>query len=255
MSNEFILGIDAEKFRRTNFSWNKLMLNDPWSVGYVSTLIETREWTSKEDWENFYYKSGEQRKALLGSNANLLNDYTLQLRNKSVIYGLPWNVKNLNYQYGRTKDDLLAKAKTLGEEVQKFGLNLTTDELFECVRFRTICETWNGIILRENNTVKTIQNMFPSLTVKKTDGEVDHDYAVDYELYSGDKLVSAIQVKPKSYLGNAPYLRKACMANASKYAAYKELHNVDVVTVISKTNGEIINLAEFNQAIQTALHH
>lgn len=53
MENVFILPIDAEKFRSTNDMWNKLMLNDPWSVGYVSSLIETKEWQTKEEWENF----------------------------------------------------------------------------------------------------------------------------------------------------------------------------------------------------------
>ena len=65
MENVFILPIDAEKFRSTNDMWNKLMLNDPWSVGYVSSLIETKEWQTKEEWENFYYNSGEERKRKL----------------------------------------------------------------------------------------------------------------------------------------------------------------------------------------------
>ena len=47
--DEFVLGIDKEKFRSTNAKWNELMLNDPWSVGYVSTLIEAANWKNKED--------------------------------------------------------------------------------------------------------------------------------------------------------------------------------------------------------------
>ena len=42
--DEFVLKIDENKFRSTNDTWNRLMLNDPWSVGYVSTLIETTCW-------------------------------------------------------------------------------------------------------------------------------------------------------------------------------------------------------------------
>lgn len=67
--DEFKLPIDEAKFRSTNGMWNRLMLNDPWSVGYVSTLIELQEWESKEQWEEFYYANGEQRNALLGPNA------------------------------------------------------------------------------------------------------------------------------------------------------------------------------------------
>ena len=58
---EYILTIDAEKFRSTNAPWNNLMLNDPWSVGYVTTLIELVPFEKKEDWENFYYESGQKR--------------------------------------------------------------------------------------------------------------------------------------------------------------------------------------------------
>lgn len=56
--DSFILTIDNELFRKTNAPWNQWMLNDPWSVGYVSQLIETKKWSSKEEWESFYYDSG-----------------------------------------------------------------------------------------------------------------------------------------------------------------------------------------------------
>lgn len=59
--DEFILSIDKEKFRSTNAKWNKLMLNDPWSVGYVSTLIETANWKNKEEWETTYYLLCQRR--------------------------------------------------------------------------------------------------------------------------------------------------------------------------------------------------
>ena len=49
--DEFVLSIDKDKFRSTNAKWNELMLNDPWSVGYVSTLIEAANWKCKEEWE------------------------------------------------------------------------------------------------------------------------------------------------------------------------------------------------------------
>jgi hypothetical protein len=51
--DEFVLCIDENKFRSTNEKWNELMLNDPWSVGYVSTLIETVAWKTKEEWEQY----------------------------------------------------------------------------------------------------------------------------------------------------------------------------------------------------------
>jgi hypothetical protein len=125
--------------------------------------------------------------------------------------------------------------------VKDNGYGLSLEDCFECVRFRTICETWNGIIVRENNTIKNLSVLFPQLSFVKTSGEVDHKYAVDYEVYLDGVLKCALQIKPKTYLGNAPYIRKARMANEHKYAQYFNLKGVRVFNVISKSSGEIIN--------------
>lgn len=245
--DEFVLGIDKEKFRSTNAEWNELMLNDPWSVGYVSTLIEASNWKSKEEWEETYYASGAVRNRLIEENAAKLgytkeffNDTTVP-HNKAKYYALSWDVKNLNTQKGRTKEDFRAKGKILYDAVKNNGYGLTLDECIECVRFRVICETWNGIILRENNTVATLQRLFPNLTFEKAKGEMDHTYAVDFQVFKSGKLVCAIQVKPKTYQSNAPYIQKARAANANKYAAYKEKYGVSVLTVISTSKGEILS--------------
>lgn len=204
--DEFVLGIDKEKFRSTNAKWNELMLNDPWSVGYVSTLIEAANWKNKEEWEQTYYASGENRNkyieqnaARLGHTLEYFNDVTVPY-NKTNYYALSWDIKNVNTQRGRTKEDFAAKGKILYEAVKNNGYGLTLEECIECVRFRVICETWNGIILRENNTVATLQRMFPNLKFVKAEGEMDHTYAVDFQVYKDEKLVCAIQIKPKSYL-------------------------------------------------------
>lgn len=238
---EFVLGIDRAKFSSTNEKWNQLMLNDPWSVGYVSTLIELQPWPSKEDWESFYYESGRQRKIRLGANAALLEDYSLVRTNKSRVDALPYNIKNLNTQYGRTQEDLALKAQTLYNAVKNNGYGLTLEECVECVRFRVICETWNGIILRENNTVQTLQAYFPQLAFTKTSGEDDHRYAVDFEIALSGILICGIQVKPKSYTWTAPYIIKARSANRVKNAEYSRIKGVPVYDVISKANGEILN--------------
>lgn len=246
--DEFVLSIDKDKFRSTNAKWNELMLNDPWSVGYVSTLIEASAWNSKEDWEETYYRSGEARNKYILENSSKLgfpisffNDTTVPL-NKSKYYSLPWEVKNVNTQRGRTRQDLSEKGQILYDAVKNNGYGLTIDECIECVRFRVICETWNGIILREHNTKSNLSRLFPMLTFKETDGEKDHSYAVDLEVFlPNGKLLCGIQVKPKSYLQNAPYIVKARNANRLKYAAYKDRFGVDVLTVISNSKGEILN--------------
>lgn len=246
MIEPFVLDVDLYKFRSTNDMWNRLMLNDPWSVGYVSTLIELENWSCKEDWEAFYYKSGQQRLSLLGSNASLLNNDKLQL-NKSEIMSISYSLKNINTQYGRTKEELYHKGEILYNAVKNNGHNLSIDDCAKCVRFRTICETWNGIILRENNTVKTLQGLFPNLTFRKTEGERDHTYAVDYEVYISARLLCGIQIKPKSYTWNAPYIQKARHANDAKFQAYTNLHGVPVWNVISSNRGEIYNTEVIEQ--------
>ncbi|MDE6269017.1 MAG: MjaI family restriction endonuclease [Muribaculaceae bacterium] len=245
--DEFILKIDKEKFRSTNGAWNDLMLNDPWSVGYVSTLIEAKNWKSKEEWEETYYASGEVRNKLIERNAqnfglspDFFNDITIPY-NKSKYHLLSWDIKNLNTQKGRTREDFKSKGKILYDAVKDNGYDLSLNECIECVRFRVICETWNGIILRENNTISSLHRLFPNLTFEKVDGEMDHTYAVDFQVFNSGYLMCAIQIKPKTYLGSAPYIRKARIANENKYAAYKEKYGAPVLTVISKTNGEILN--------------
>lgn len=237
--DEFVLGIDRDKFSSTNSMWNTLMLNDPWSVGYVSTLIELQAWQSKEDWEEFYYRSGEQRQALLGDNRDLLDNFSLIRTDRAAVNKLPWNVKNLNTQYGRTREDLKRKAEVLYAVVRNNGHELTLEECEECVRFRVICETWNGIILRENSTIGVLTDRFPMLSFEKTSGEVDHTYAVDFEVFCAGSLICGIQIKPQSYTWNAPYIVKARTANKAKNAAYTKLKGVPVFDIISKTNGEI----------------
>lgn len=245
--DEFILKIDENKFRSTNDTWNRLMLNDPWSVGYVSTLIETANWKNKEEWEEAYYASGsvrdkyiEQNAAALGYSKEFFNDTTVP-HNKQKYYALDWNIKNINTQKGRTKEDFHAKGKILYEAVKDNGYGLTLDECVECVRFRVICETWNGIILREHNTKTTLLRLFPELTIKETSGEIDHTYAVDLELFKENQLICGVQVKPQSYTKNAPYIVKARKANTIKYGLYKEKFGVPVFTIISNSKGEIFN--------------
>ena len=251
--DEFVLGINKDKFRSTNAKWNELMLNDPWSVGYVSTLIEASNWKSKEEWEETYYASGAVRNRLIEENAAKLgytkeffNDTTVP-HNKAKYYALSWDVKNLNTQKGRTKEDFRTKGKILYDAVKNNGYGLTLEECIECVRFRVICETWNGIILRENNTVATLKRLFPNLTFEKAEGEIDQTNADDDQVMNSGKQVCDIQIKPKTYQSNAPYIQKARAANANKYAAYKEKYGASVLTVISTSKGEIINTEVINQ--------
>lgn len=243
--NEFLNTIDLQKFRATNAHWNSLCLNDPWSVGYVSTLIETRSFNSKEEWETYYYQSGLKRNEIIAEKfvnyVDFLNNHSLKKTNPNKIKNLGWQYKNVNFQFGRTKEQLAEKGQILYNNVSRKGLNILLSECIECVRFRTICETWNGIIIRERNTVKKLKKTFKNILFYKTTGNFDHKYAVDYELKYNDKLICGIQIKPKSYTYSTPYLNKAKSANNKKNLYYKTTFNKNVYDVISQANGTIIN--------------
>lgn len=242
---EFVLPIDAGKFRSTNAPWNNLMLNDPWSVGYVTTLIELVPFVRKEDWEQYYYASGQQRETLIEkldkATQGMLQNEQLIRTDKAFVNGLPFNLKNLNTQYGRTQDQMYRKGEILYTTVKHNGYGLTVEECYECVRFRVICETWNGVIVRERNTILSLQRQFPDYEFRKVAGETDHRYAVDYEVYKNGILSSAIQIKPPSYTWNAPYITKARAANKQKNLAYLNAFGVQVYDVISDSKGYVKN--------------
>ena len=242
---EYILTIDAEKFRSTNAPWNNLMLNDPWSVGYVTTLIELVPFEKKEDWEKFYYESGQKREAEISMLSpdlqHTVNDESLIRVNKNSVNQLSWDLKNLNTQYGRTKESIQKKGLILFNEVKNNGLGLTVEECIECVRYRVICETWNGVIVRERNTVQNLLKQFPTTEFRKVSGEMDHTFAVDYEVYKNGVLTAAIQIKPQSYTWNAPYIQKARNANKHKNQEYYKKFGVQVYDIISDSRGNIVN--------------
>lgn len=147
----------------------------------------------------------------------------------------------MNFQFGRTKGQLLEKGSILYDYVTQRGVDITVEECIECVRYRTICETWNGIIIRERNTVGKLKENFPALEFAKTSGDFDHRYAVDYEISENGNVLCGIQIKPRTYTFNTPYIVKARNANVRKNREYFEMFQRPVFDVISKTSGEIEN--------------
>ena len=249
--DEFVNTIDPNKFRRTNGPWNELMLNDPWSVGYVTTLIELKSFQSKEDWEAFYYKMGQYRLKKISSleieTQQVLKNEQLISTNKSYINGLSGNLKNLNTQNGRTKEELNNKGKILFNFIKVKNPDISLSDCQEAVRFRVICETWNGVILREHNTIKTLKGEFPQLEFLKKDGQFDHKYAVDYELINQGSLICGIQIKPKSYTFDKLYLKKAKIANLRKNERYFQDYKCKVLNVIADQKGRINNKIVINE--------
>lgn len=234
---KFVNTLDHARFESTNALWNRLMLNDPWSVGYVTTLIESRIFENKEAWEEFYYASGEERdkkmSALPPEISKMLNYDALIRKDKAKVQSLKWDLKNLNFQYGRTKPLMVKKGKLLYRGAQYFNIEISEAECIEAVRFRVICQTWNGVVIREKNAVEYLQKLFPKIEFRKTDGKFDHRYAVDFEAYKNGHLICGLQIKPPSYLrSKAPYVLTAKKANERKNGLYFSQYGKPVFDII-----------------------
>ncbi|GAB3530893.1 hypothetical protein GCM10027443_12280 [Pontibacter brevis] len=244
METQFDLPVGVARFRSTNNAWNELMLGDPWSVGHLTTLIELKTFKTKEEWETFYYQSGEERGRLLqrwdAPTQSMLQNELLIKTNPDFVHDLSWNLKNLNTQFGRTQERLYRKGEILYNHVRDNGYGLSVEECFQCVRFRVICETWNRVVEREKNTIRTLQNMFPHVVFQEVSEEMYHTYAVDYEAYVDGELRYALQVKPESYTGNTTYLLNARQANSRKNQLYTARFGAPVYEVISDHDGNIL---------------
>lgn len=149
------------------------------------------------------------------------------------------------YEHGRSKEYLTQVGQNLYNAI-KSTLNISLEECIECVRFRVICETWNGIILREVNTIEQLKLIYDNKFIfKKTIGNFDMEYAVDYEMFYKDKLICGIQIKPTSYeISDAEYIRRAKRCNEEKNLRYTDKFNVPVITLTSETNGIITSYSE-----------
>ena len=159
------------------------------------------------------------------------------------------------YIRGRSKVYLAEVGQKLFDAV-KSSIDISLEECIECVRFRTICETWNGIHEREVNTIKQLVLIYGDKFTFRQTKEYDFEYSVDYEMLHENKLVCGIQVKPTSYLiSDADYIRRAKKYNGEKNQKYSEKFGVPVITLTSETNGiitsntEILKLHKFYQEL------
>lgn len=237
----FTMDGDKKAFQATNKMWNAERYNDPYLWGYVSQLVDKKDFKTKDEWLDYYYQSGEER---LNKIKNLPREWREQLTKfTTMIPDLPKWVLNYNYQYGRTEAECKEMAsKMFDKRVKYLRLGINEDEWEHMVYHRVFGETWNGIVAREKNTAIVIENKFPNMVLKKISGEDDYKFAIDYEMYSSDKLLGAIQIKPRSYLNSkSDYILKAKRANEKKNKLYTEEKKVPVFYVYSEHNGRVTN--------------
>lgn len=244
---EFVNEMRRFQFQLTNSYWNDLELNKCWSVGMITDLISRRSFRSKEEWVSFYYESGNERLGEL-SRLSIDEQYVAKYRIKP--NGVAGKLSRLNSRYGRTREALDFKGSVMYEIMKQDGHDITLEECQYAVRYRVLGETWNGLILREKNTANSIQNLFNTLgygnlSVVKASPEIDSAYEVDFEVYNYDKLLFGVQVKPKTYLKDTPYLRDIKVVNEEKNRMYFEHFGSFVFYIYSETNGKILNQVEF----------
>lgn len=239
----FVNEISKEKFKSTNELWNKLGLNKAWSVGYTTNLIKQKKFKNKEEWYTHYFQSGEDRlekiKQLSQNEVNLLKSNNIS-QNKEL--------NKLNFNYGRTKQEIAQKGVILYEEILKEGNphHLTESECKYIAYYRVVCETWNGVIGREIATKDTVINHFNEkgyeISFIDTSGSFDYNYGVDFEVYYEGNIVCGIQIKPESYKAEKPYLEVAKKINENKNNKYKSKFGRNVHYIYASHRGCISNI-------------
>lgn len=240
--DEFVNKLDKGRFESTNKLWNVLGLGNPWSVGFLVNLIESKPFNTKEEWEQFYYESGVIRNREISKlephMRDCLNDDQYDITYYKL--NLADAIKCVNFDFGRTKEQTAQKGLFMCQK-QTGKDKLTEEECIEAHRFRTICQTWNGVIVRERKAIQLLEQIFNKCEYQKTTGIFDWDYAVDYEMFLNGGLICGLQIKPNSYfISDGDYMTPARKMNKEKNDNYTKTYGVPVFNIAFE-NGAIIN--------------
>lgn len=212
----------TEKFRSTNKMWNDLGLNQKKNIGAVIFLAKQSKAKTFEEWERYYFESGEKRNELLSKSHT------------------EYELKKINNEHGRTKEDLLEIAK----EFQKH-IDLPLETVYNYVYIRVIDETWIGHSreLKAMRTITTECEKF-GLTVSDVDYYVDMTYAIDFEVKRNNNPILAIQLKSVKYRDSTLVaVDEIKTINKEKNAAYTSRYGADVLYLYTDYD-RIVNLNE-----------
>ena len=212
----------TEKFRSTNKMWNDLGLNQKKNIGAVIFLAKQSKAKTFEEWERYYFESGEKRNELLSKSHT------------------EYELKKINNEHGRTKEDLLEIAK----EFQKH-IDLPLETVYNYVYIRVIDETWIGHS-RELKAMRTITIECEKfgLTVSDVDYYMDMTYAIDFEVKRNNNPILAIQLKSVKYRDSTLVaVDEIKTINKEKNAAYTSRYGADVLYLYTDYD-RIVNLNE-----------
>jgi hypothetical protein len=237
-----------KKFHYTNKDWNELKLNHSWVIGSLGYLFKQSKALSWEEWQTFYFHSGNERNRLLANlnqeKQRILTDFTIPGERKyNSMNQLSAEEKRINTHYGRTADDLKRIGVYFYQELCKRGHKkfVTQSEVIDFAFIRAVDETFIGF-QREIKTIESLKNMFPFLVFEDVPYQKDVEFAIDTEVIYNEKLVCAIQVKSLSYFNSQrSFIEGVKKMNHNKNDAYTKKYGVPVLYAYADANGTIHN--------------
>lgn len=245
---EFVCDISRDKLSKTNRIWGLSKLNAAWTIGMVSTLCTAKKFTSKEEFKEYYFESGMRREEIIKTLPEEEQRLATSIRMPAFIKTNYPHIHKLNTTYGRTIEQMRFIGDLFYSCIEKDeSLNfITRRDARYLVLYRVIAETWNGIGLREMNTIASINRLFKQHNLdwrcSKIAGELDGRYEIDAQIVDGQgRLLLAIQIKPKSYRGQYGLKAETESWNTVKNKEFRVQYGKPVVYVYSTTRGEILN--------------
>ena len=212
----------------TNVDWNNGGFNHSALIGSVMGLAKIFMPTSAKDFEEKYYRSGEERETLIkkmsAKKRALYNDIDFLRKTEGKNIPLSNEEKELLYNKGRTPIFI----EKVAEEFSIYaGISKKSSE--EHIRTRIFEETYRGHV-EELKAQKLISEMFPIFDVILSPANHDSSYAIDLEILYKGKIIAGVQVKPRSY---AQYkndvTNKTIKLNKDKNQAFKDEYKAPVL--------------------------
>lgn len=240
-------------FQWTNNLWNKYRFNAGWSIGLTSRISYEKEFSNRQEWEDYYFESGMARQERLKKTIPSTYKRLIQLRevytnSQTFKRGLTNYEININEGYGRTIEELKVLAKSMHDVVIELGnpYQITEEDCLNFILIRVIDESYIGIA-RETHTIKTLESEYPNLNFKHTDPVKDKRYAVDVEVFNSEnKLLCGLQIKSEHFSkGKLDAMIQAQHYNLRKHKEYTTSFKVPAYFVQATVDGEILNQETF----------
>lgn len=221
----------------TNADWNHGGFNHSALIGSVMALAKEFMPTSAEDFENQYYRSGEEREVLLRKMSEkkrqICNDINFLRNTESKNIPLSTKEKELLYNKGRTQVFM----EKVAEEFATYA-GISKKSSLEHLKTRVFKETFMGH-MEEIKAKNDLQKKFPIFDIILSPADHDTAYAIDLEILYKGKIIAGVQVKPRSY---AKYKNEVTTStaklNKEKNEKFKEEHKVPVLWYYYDTKGK-----------------